>query len=72
MVLLAMMAAMVLLSILFYRAERTKRKNSTFISGYGTQNKQAGVLDTLPDGIIIADSAQINYLNQEAWKLLGC
>jgi len=30
------------------------------------------VLDSLPDGIIIADSKQISYLNQEAWKLLGC
>ena len=30
------------------------------------------MLDSLPDGIIIADNKQINYLNQEAWKLLGC
>ena len=30
------------------------------------------MLDSLPDGIIIADPKQISYLNQEAWKLLGC
>lgn len=30
------------------------------------------MLDSLPDGVIIADSKQISYLNQEAWKLLGC
>ena len=42
------------------------------MSGLGQSNKSASVLDSLPDGIIIADSKQINYLNQEAWKLLGC
>ena len=29
-------------------------------------------LGTLPDGVIIADSRNINYMNQKAWKLLGC
>ena len=35
-------------------------------------NQQATVLDELPDGVIIADIDNISYLNQEAWKLLGC
>ena len=52
--------------------ELSNRKISTFVSGLGQSNKSASVLDTLPDGIIIADSNQINYLNHEALKLLGC
>jgi sensor histidine kinase regulating citrate/malate metabolism len=30
------------------------------------------VLDSLPDSIIIANTKQISYLNQEAWKMLNC
>lgn len=52
--------------------ELQNRHIATFGSDLASQKKSASVLDSLPDGIIIADSKQINYLNQEAWKLLGC
>ena len=62
----------ILFFILLIDNELQNRKISTFVSGLGQSNKSASVLDSLPDGIIIADSKQISYLNQEAWKLLGC
>ena len=58
--------------MLFLNYEMQNRRISAFVTGIGQQGKSASVLDALADGIIIADSNQINYLNQEAWKLLGC
>ena len=36
--------------------ELQNRKISTFVSGLGQSNKSASVLDSLPDGIVIADN----------------
>ncbi len=29
-------------------------------------------MDYLPDGVVIADKHNINYINSEAWKILRC
>lgn len=43
--------------------ELQNRNITTFASDMGSQNRLANVLDSLPDGIIIADTNKINYLN---------
>ena len=69
---IALTLFIVIFCIILIKSELQNRKISTFVSGLGQSNKSASVLDSLPDGIIIADNKQISYLNQEAWKLLGC
>ena len=69
---IALTLFIVIFCVILIKSELQNRKISTFVSGLGQSNKSASVLDSLPDGIIIADNKQISYLNQEAWKLLGC
>ena len=68
----ALILFVVIFCALLINNELQNRKISTYVSGLGQSNKSASVLDSLPDGIIIADNKQISYLNQEAWRLLGC
>ena len=59
----ALILFVVIFCALLINNELQNRKISTYVSGLGQSNKSASVLDSLPDGIIIADNKQINYLN---------
>lgn len=47
---------LVMVAKLLKQQELNRRKTATFGSDLAQQNRSAGVLDSLPDGIIIADS----------------
>ena len=55
--------SLLIMMVFLINFEMQNRKISAFVTGIGQQNKSASVLDSLPDGIIIADSKQISYLN---------
>ena len=52
----ALLLFVVFFCMILINNELQNRKISTFVSGLGQSNKSASVLDSLPDGIIIADS----------------
>ena len=52
----ALIVFVVIFCAILINNELQNRKISTFVSGFGQSNKSASVLDSLPDGIIIADN----------------
>lgn len=52
----SLVLAMLIMVVLLINYELQNRKISAFVTGIGQQNKSASVLDSLPDGIIIADN----------------
>lgn len=57
--------------LFFYLDKRASMRDSLFGIAAIVQMEQANVLDTLPDAIIIADTDQPNYVNEEALSLLN-